>query len=216
MSSVRQGGQSYTSFLVENIGPLVERGDFGDTVQFLSDTGAPLNVGSAAQFSENTFYGSKGFSSYNAMLLTVQKNLSHGLNFDLNYTWAHSIDNISFFANSSGDTGIGGVGLICDAVRPRTCRANSDFDVNQYITADAVYQLPFGRGKMFLGTTSTWVNELIGGWSLSGVTSWHTGQAWGNNSDAFVASYSNDAPGILVGQKSAVGYASPKAARRGR
>ncbi|MGA3223172.1 MAG: carboxypeptidase-like regulatory domain-containing protein [Acidobacteriaceae bacterium] len=196
--------QSYTSFLVANFGPFVQRGDFGDTVQFLADNGAPLNVGSAAQFSENTFYGNKGFSSYNAMLLTVAKNFSHGLNFDFNYTFAHSIDNVSFFANSSGDTGIGGIGLICDAIRPRECRANSDFDINQIITADAVYQLPFGKGKAFLSSPSTWMNEIVGGWSLSGVNSWHTGQAWGTNSNAFVASYSNDAPGILVGQKSAV------------
>jgi hypothetical protein len=47
------------------------------------------------------------------------------------------------------------------------------------------------------------MNEIVGGWSVSGVNSWHTGQAWGDNSDAFVASYSNDAPGILVGSKSA-------------
>jgi len=196
-----QNGQSYTSFLVANFGPFVQRGDFGDTVQFLSDTGAPLNVGSAAQFSENSFYGSRGFSGYNALLLTVQKNLSRGLTFDFNYTFAHSIDNTSFFANSEGDTGIGGVGLICDAVRPRSCRANSDFDLNQIVTADTVYQLPFGRGKEFLSSASTWMNEIIGGWSTSGITSWHTGQAWGTNSNAFVASYSNDAPGILVGQR---------------
>ncbi len=198
-----QNGQSYTSFLVANFGSFVERGDFGDTVQFLSDTGAPLNVGSAAQFSENTFYGSKGFSSYNGLLLTLQKNFSHGLNFDFNYTWSHSIDNISLFANSSGDTGIGGVGLVCDAIRPRECRANSDFDVQQLVTADAVYQLPFGRGKAFAPSVSTLTNEIIGGWSISGITSWHTGYAWGTNSNAFVASYSNDAPAILIGPKSA-------------
>jgi Carboxypeptidase regulatory-like domain len=208
-------GTSYTAFMVANVTGLVYRGDFGDVVQFLSDTGAPLNVGSAAQFSENTFYGNRGFSSYNAMLLTVSKNFSHGLNFDFNYTFGHSIDNTSNFANSQGDTGIGGVGLVCDAVRPRTCRANSDFDLNQIITADAVYQLPFGRGKAFVSSPSTWLNEVIGGWSLSGVSSWHTGQAWGTNSDAFVASYSNDAPGILVGQKSAVATKLQKPASGG-
>ncbi len=198
-----QGGQSYTSFLVANFGSFVERGDFGDTVQFLAANGAPLNAGSAAQFSQNTFYGSNGFSSYNALLFTLQKNLSHGLHFDFNYTWAHSIDNVSFFANSEGNTGIGGVGLVCDAVRPRECRANSDFDVNQIVTTDAFYDLPFGKGKAFLATIPAWTNEIIGGWSISGITSWHTGQAWGTVSNAFVASYSNDAPGILVGQRSA-------------
>jgi len=198
------GANSYTQFLVENFGPFVYRGDFGDAVQFFSDTGAPLNVGSAAQFSENTFYGSKGFSTYNAMLLTLQKNRSHGLQYDLNYTWAHSIDNVSFFANSSGDTGIGGIGLVCDAIRPRECRANSDFDVREYVTADATYDLPFGKGRSMLAGISPLANEFIGGWGIAGVTTFHTGNAWGTNSNAFVASYSNDAPGILVGSHAAV------------
>lgn len=197
-------GSGYTQFLVANFGAFVQRGDFGDTVQFLADTGAPLNVGSAAQFSENTFYGNKGFSAYNALLLTLQKNMSHGLHYDLNYTFAHSIDNVSLFANSSGNTGIGGIGLICDDIRPRECRANSDFDVRHYITGDATYELPFGQNQMLFATVPHWTNEIIAGWSLSGVSEWHTGNPWGTNSDAFVASYSNDAPGILIGPKSAV------------
>jgi len=197
------GFANNTQFLAAEFEGLVHNGDFGDFVQALSNF-TPLNVGSAAQFSENSFYTSKGFSSYNAMLVSLQKNLSHGLQFDVNYTWAHSIDNVSFFANSSGDTGIGGVGLICDDIRPRECRANSDFDINNYVTADVTYQLPFGRHRAFLSAIPWWANEAIGGWDLSGITDWHTGLAWGTNSNAFDASYSNDAPGILVGPKSAV------------
>ena len=49
-----------------------------------------------------------------------------------------------------------------------------------------------------------WLNEAIGGWDISGITDYHSGFAWGTNSNAFDASYSNDAPGILVGPKSAV------------
>jgi hypothetical protein len=197
-------GKGYTSFLVANFGPFVQRGDFGDSVQFFADTGAPLNVGSAAQYSENTFYSNQGFSTYHALLLTLQKNMSHGLHYDANYTYSHSTDNTSFFANSAGDTGIGGIGLICDLIRPRECRANSDFDVRHYITGDATYELPFGRNQPFLATQPHWVNEIVGDWSLSGVTEWHTGNPWSTNSNAFVASYSNDAPGILIGPKSAV------------
>ena len=197
------GFANNTQFVVANIGGLVYRGDFGDTVQFLSYF-TPYNVGSAAQFSENTFYGNKGRSSYNALLVTLSKNLSHGLQYDFNYTWGHSLDNVSFFANSEGDTGIGGVGLVCDAVHPNECWADSDFDEKQIISGDAVYELPFGKNKMFLATSPYWLNEVVGGWSLSGITEFHTGQAWGTNSNAFVASYSNDAPGILVGTKSNV------------
>jgi hypothetical protein len=136
--------------------------------------------------------------------VSLQKNLSHGLQFDVNYTFAHSIDNVSFFANSSGDTGIGGVGLICDDLRPRECRANSDFDINNYVTANVTYQLPFGRHRMLLNSIPIWAEEAIGGWDISGITDWHTGIAWGTDSNAFDASYSNDAPAILVGPQSAI------------
>jgi hypothetical protein len=204
-------GTITAALAASGLGPFLLRGDIGDFTQGLSQVSSTTgtaaiaqNVGSASQFSENSFYTNKGSSSYNALLLTLSRNLSHGLQFDFNYTFAHSIDNTSFFANSEGDTGIGGVGLVCDDIRPRECRANSDFDEKQYITADFTYQLPFGRGRAFYAGTPVWVNELIGGWDISGITDWHTGQAWGTNSNAFDASYSNDAPAILVGPKSAV------------
>ncbi len=179
----------------------VGNGDIGDFVAFNMAPISPPNVGSSAQFDENTFYTNKGFSTYHGLLVTLQKNRSHGLNYDFNYTFQHSIDNISFFANSQGDTGIGGVALVCDVVRPRECRSNSDFDIKHVISADAAYELPFGKGKMFGGSVPWGVNEVIGGWSLSGVTSFHTGQAWGAISNAFVASFANDAPAILTGSK---------------
>jgi hypothetical protein len=198
-----QGFNNNTDFLASFVTGLIRNGDFGDFVQFLSNF-APQNVGSAAQFSENTFYSNGGFSTYNGLLMSLQKNLSHGLQFDLNYTLSHSIDNVSFFANSMGDTGIGGIGLVCDVIRPRECRANSDFDVRHYITADETYQLPIGRNRMFLSDMPLWGEEILGGWDISGVTEWHSGLAWGTDSNAFVASYSNNAPAILIGSKSAV------------
>jgi hypothetical protein len=197
-------GAGYTAFFVHYFGTFAERGDFGDAVQFMAATGAPQNVGSPTQFSENTFYGNKGFSTYHGLLISLQKNMSHGIQFDLNYTISHSIDNVSLFANSSGDTGIGGVGLVCDVVRPRECRANSDFDEKYILNGDFTYQLPFGKGRQIAPNPSFWLNEIIGGWDLSGITDWHSGQAWGTSSNAFVASYSNSAPGILVGNKSLV------------
>ncbi len=42
----------------------------------------PTTSAMAAQFSENTVYTNKGFSSYNGLLLTLHKNASHGLTFD--------------------------------------------------------------------------------------------------------------------------------------
>jgi hypothetical protein len=176
---------------------LANRGDFADTTQALAALGAIApNVGMAAQFSENTFYTNQGFSSYNGLLTTIHKNVGAGLQFDLNYTWSHSIDNVSVIANAPA---IGGYGFICDALHPRECRGNSDFDVTQYFNGNFIYDLPFGKGKMFAGTAPRWLDEIIGGWNVSGLPTWHSGNAWFIQANAFVAGYANNAPALLVG-----------------
>jgi len=196
-------GPTATQILAGALGVLFQRGDFADFNQAISGV-VPQNVGMATQFSENSFYTNDAFSTYHGLLFTLSKNLSQGLQFDFNYTWSHSIDNLSFFANSEGDTGIGsGVGLICDVVRPRECRSRSDFDMRHLISTDATYQLPFGRGRMFANSQPRWVDEAIGGWDLSGVGSFHTGEPWSTSTLAFVASYSNEAPAIFVGSNRA-------------
>ena len=187
---------------------LVARGDFADWTQLLSfydnyflnnygvDIGLPPNVGMGSQFSENTFYTNKGSSSYNGLLVTLHKNAGYGLQFDLNYTWSHSIDNVSLVANAAA---FGGYGFICDVLRPRECRSNSDFDTTHYFNGNFIYDLPIGRGKAFLGKAPRWLDEAIGGWSISGLPSVHSGGAYFAGANAFVAGYANNAPATLVG-----------------
>jgi len=186
-----------TGFIAANLAPYPARGDVADTVDLMSYVGMlPDNVGMAAQFSENTFFTDMGFSSYSGMLATLHKNTSHGLQFDLNYTWSHSTDNVSLNANTYA---FNGYGFICDVLRPRLCRGNSDFDVKQYLNGNFSYQLPFGRGRDYLATVPRWADELIGGWDMSGLPIWHTGTAFMANSIAFLMSYSNEDPAILTG-----------------
>jgi Carboxypeptidase regulatory-like domain len=179
------------------VSTLAQRGDFADTTQVLAALNAIApNVGMGSQFSENTYYTNQGFSNYHGLLATLHKNAGHGLQFDLNYTWSHSIDNVSVVANTPA---IGGYGFICDVLRPRECRGNSDFDVTHYFNGEFLYDLPFGRGKSFGGTAPRWLDEIIGGWSVSGLPSVHSGNAYFIAANAFVAGYANNAPAILVG-----------------
>jgi Carboxypeptidase regulatory-like domain len=198
------GLQNNTQVVSDLITTLAQRGDFADTIQVLGSLqpfglGLPTNIGMGAQFSENTFYTNKGFSSYNGLLTTLHKNLGNGLQFDLNYTWSHSIDNVSVIANAPA---ISGYGFICDVLRPRECRGNSDFDVTHYFNGNFIYDLPFGRGKSLAGAAPRWLDEVIGGWSVSGLPNWHSGNAYFASSLAFVAGYANDAPAILTGSPS--------------
>lgn len=197
---VGQGFPNNTAWVAYNYQTLLTRGDFADTIQGLSSLLQP-NVGMAAQFSENTMYTNKGFSTYHGLLVTLQKNLSHGLQFTANYTWSHSLDNVSATANT---VAFGGYGFICDVLRPRSCRGNSDFDTAHYFTSTFTYLLPFGRGRSIGGNMPWGLDEILGGWDISGIPVWHSGQVFTPVGSAFVAGYANNAPVLFNGDRGAI------------
>lgn len=196
-----QIGAGYTKAIYgSSFGTLIDTGDFADFIQGLGGGGyIDSNIGMASQLAENTYITNKGFSSYNGMLVTLNKNMSHGLKFDFNYTWSHSIDNVSAIANFIAASN--GYGFLCDARNNRTCRGNSDFDAQNVITSDFIYELPFGRKRAFAATVPLWMDEVIGGWSLSGIPGWASGQALNTSTSAYVAGYANNAPATFIGSK---------------
>jgi hypothetical protein len=201
------GYASNTAYLVDNYTSLISVGDFADFVQSLSSSGViPANVGMASQFAENTFETNKGSSNYHGLLLTLTKNTSHGIRFDFNYTWSHSIDNTSSVANFIPASS--GFGFVCDAQNLRTCRASSDFDVRHVMNANFIYNLPFGRGKSFGGNIPWLLDEAIGGWQISGIPQWRSGLPFTAQTGAYVAGYANNAPTIFNGNFGAI---APKA-----
>jgi hypothetical protein len=187
------------------VGQLAPRGDISDALQAMAAYSVlygfngflPTNIGIPSQFGSNAYLVNQGNSNYHGLLLTVSESTSHGLKFDFNYTWSHSIDNTSLSANNNSL--FSNSGFICDITRPRACRGNSDFDVTQIITSEFIYNLPVGRGKTFLGAAPLWVDELAGGWSVSGLPSFRTGLAVTPYSDAYLASFDNQDPAIFTG-----------------
>lgn len=195
-----QIGKGYTVYLANALSSLVSNGDFADYIQALQANGfLNYNVGMASQFAENTFLTNKGTSTYHGLLFTLSKNLSQGLQFDFNYTWSHSMDNVS--ANANYIAFSQGTNFICDAVNPRECYANSDFDVTHVINSNFIYQLPVGRGRMLGAQMPLWLDEVVGGWSISGIPQWRSGLALSTFSNAFVAGYANDAPAFFNGKR---------------
>jgi hypothetical protein len=83
------------------------------------------------------------------------------MNFQAAYTWAHAID------DSSDGSSLYGVDDWNDNGRWRT---NSDFDRRQTLMLNYVYALPF-----FKNNSSHLVRNGLGGWQLSGITSFFTG-----------------------------------------
>ena len=206
-----QIGAGGTQFVAQSLQTLVTRGDLGDAVQQLAfdfftnpNGGLAPGVGMAPQFATNAYITNKSFSNYNGLLTSLHKRLSHGLQFDLNYTFAHSIDNTSATANNIFGTSNFAGGLICNVTNLRVCRGNSDFDVTHVVSATGIWELPVGRGRQFANTLPGWLNQMVGGWQLSGIDSWHTGFAFTSVANAFPLSFDNNVPAIFNGDNAAI------------
>ncbi|HXQ68939.1 MAG TPA: hypothetical protein VN844_00505, partial [Pyrinomonadaceae bacterium] len=169
-----------------------ERGDTSSIIFGLYSGGAiPANLGMSAQFGTNIYVSNQGASSYNGMLVSLRKRFSHGLQFDLNYTWSHSIDNGSSITNTVSG------GLVCDLTNLRVCRGDSDFDIRHLVNANFIYELPFGRGQRFGSGAPGWANQIIGGWEVSGIVTARSGLPFSTTSGTFPVGFNFNSPGAL-------------------
>jgi Carboxypeptidase regulatory-like domain len=106
-------------------------------------------------------------ANYNAMEITVQHKMTHGLQFDVNYTYGKSID-ISSDAERVGAWG-GLGGQIINSWDPQAGRGPSDFDLRHQFNTNFIWELPVGRGRWLAHDDNSFVEALIGGWQLSGL-----------------------------------------------
>jgi len=157
----------------------------GTTPQYFFNGPPGLLGNNSGQFLNNqaiSMYGwsSIGSSSYHALQANLKKQFSHGVQFDLNYTYSKSLDITSAASRVGfsvyGYTNIGLVGSrLANAFSPRLARAPSDFDLTHQINLNWIADLPFGKGRSFAGNDSAVVAAFIGGWQLSGVARWTSG-----------------------------------------
>jgi hypothetical protein len=139
----------------------------------------------SGQFLNNqaiSMYGwsSIGSSSYHALQANLKKQFSHGVQFDLNYTYSKSLD-ITSAASRVGFSvyGYQNIGLVgsrlANAFSPNLARAVSDFDLTHQLNLNWIAELPFGKGRAFAGNDSGLLDAFIGGWQLSGLARWTSG-----------------------------------------
>jgi hypothetical protein len=187
------GNVDLFGFLVDNAttaNPFFTNGSLGNSYFFNGKTGELLNQ----QLTTDYGWSSTGRSNYNGLQVNLRKRYSHGLQFDLNYTYSKSIDFTSGAARLgfSGTANIGAPGSrLVNAFSPNQVRGVSDFDTTHQINANWIAELPFGKGRHFGRNSSGLVDAFIGGWQLSGLARWTTGfpftidngQFWATNWD---------------------------------
>ncbi len=118
---------------------------------------------------------SVGYSNYNALDVKLQKRFSHGFTLLTALTWSSNWDN-SWGASNTLNPGNNGPQdwdtttptSYQQSIKSEYSRAINDIPVRYTLTGS--YDLPFGRGKKFLGGASRLLDLAVGGWTINDVT----------------------------------------------
>ncbi|MFN0138910.1 MAG: carboxypeptidase regulatory-like domain-containing protein [Pyrinomonadaceae bacterium] len=114
--------------------------------------------------------GNDSMSNYHSLQVELRRRFSNGLQFQADYTFSKSLTDA---ADASGNNQ-------SDLVSFRTLRdkgldyRRSNQDQTHRFVANAIYELPFGRGRTFLSGANGLVDRIVGGWTLGGIVTWAT------------------------------------------
>lgn len=108
------------------------------------------------------------FSHYNGIEAELRRRFANGLTFQANYSFGRAL------ADYDGDEN---TLLNEDRITIRDIRYEyGDIAPRHQFNANWIYELPFGRGKMFGRDWNKVADGLFGGWQLGGIVSFRTGR----------------------------------------
>lgn len=137
-----------------------------------AQTAGPGSLASRVPFSQwgrVAGFSSGAAASYNALMLTAEKRLSHGLQFKGSYTWSKNLTKMG------GRMTAGNIGSIQNPYDLANESGYSTDHIPHRFVANYTYQLPFGKGRAFGGDLNGFWNRIIGGWSIAGITTIRSG-----------------------------------------
>jgi len=112
------------------------------------------------------------YSNYNALVLSLRKQMSHGLELLLNYTYSKALDD----GQTAGTNGtFFGTDGVLDPYSLARDYSYSDLDQRHRVVGSVVWQPVFGHVDNAL------TRQLVNGWSVSGIVTAATGQPYGAN-----------------------------------
>lgn len=128
------------------------------------------------QFASLPAWFNYGNSNYHSLQVSLRRRFG-GAFVGANYVFSKSIDNASSSENAGFNAGnpLPTNGQIPNAFRPDAARAVSNFDLRHNFNAHFVYDLPFGKGQRVGKDLGGFLNQLIGGFTVTGIYRFHSG-----------------------------------------
>jgi hypothetical protein len=106
-----------------------------------------------------------GSFNYNALQARLNRNLAHGLQSTVAYTWGHALDDATPAYSATGNTAT--VFMTSSGPLFHANYGNTENDQRQTVTVSILYELPFGHGKQFANAIPKAVDYVVGGWQFN-------------------------------------------------
>jgi hypothetical protein len=117
---------------------------------------------------------SNGTMMYNSLQAVLQKQMSNGLQYQVSYTFSKCMSNSTGYYGAWNNA-LSASAYWQDIYDPKSEWAPCYYDATNILSAYAVYELPFGRGKQFGSGVNKVVNTAISGWAVSPIMTFRTG-----------------------------------------
>ncbi len=109
-------------------------------------------------------------SNYHSMQVEVRRRFSGGLLFQADYTFSKALTDAADAQGNNQST----LENFRTFRNKRLDYRRANFDQSHRFVANAVYDLPFGRGKRFGSDMHPALNQVIGGWTIGAIAAWST------------------------------------------
>jgi hypothetical protein len=111
-----------------------------------------------------------GFLSYNGLQTKLEHRTGHGLYLLNSFTWSRALDNAEgHLEEVAGDSGR------INLANPLGDRGASGYNQPLNEVLSLVYDLPYGKGRMFGGTAPMLMQEVLGGWQITAINNASSG-----------------------------------------
>jgi len=111
------------------------------------------------------FYSTRSGASENfeQLQLEATKRMSHGFTFQAEYAWTRSLDNVEASYGLQNPN------------YPGLEYGNSSGIARHTLAFNYLWEIPFGRGRQFGANINRVMDAVLGGWQISGITTYRTG-----------------------------------------
>ncbi len=116
-----------------------------------------------------------GYSWYHALQVRGEKRFSRGYSLGVTYTWSKNMEATGFL--NAGDSALN--------------RSISQLDRPHRLNVSAIYELPFGKGRMLASNVPKALDLIIGHWQLNTIVTYQSGEALGFGDTIFLGDIKN-------------------------